>query len=181
MDVKTVCLGVLTLGEASGYEIRKAFEDGPFRYFTDAGFGSIYPALGKLHDEGLVDCTSLAQDKRPDKKVYSITPAGKTTLANALRQPPGPDKLRSDFLFALFFEHLLSPELIAAAVDGRIGWYRDRLAHMEACAGNSMGPGPTFVNGLGQAIYGAALAYLEENRDALIAAAGGAAAPRAAE
>jgi DNA-binding PadR family transcriptional regulator len=54
MDVTTVCLGVLTLGDATGYEIRYMFEDGPFRYFTDAGFGSIYRALNRLRREGLV-------------------------------------------------------------------------------------------------------------------------------
>lgn len=181
MDVKTVCLAALTLRDASGYEIRKAFEEGPFRYFTDAGFGSIYPALGKLHGEGLVDCTELAQDKRPDKKVYSITPAGKAALAEALHHPPGPDKFRSDFLFALFFEHLLSPDMVAGAVDERIGWYHNQLTRMASCDGNGMGPGPAFVNGLGQAIYGAALAYLEEHREGLIEAAGGASEPRAAE
>ena len=29
MDAKTLCLGVLTLGEATGYEIKKAVEEGP--------------------------------------------------------------------------------------------------------------------------------------------------------
>ena len=48
MDVQTLCLGSLTLGEASGYEIKKLFEEGPFAYFYHASYGSIYPALGNL-------------------------------------------------------------------------------------------------------------------------------------
>ena len=57
MDVKTLCLGVLCehWGKASGYEIRKLLkEEGAFSHFVDAGYGSIYPALNKLSDEGLV-------------------------------------------------------------------------------------------------------------------------------
>ncbi|MCZ6511637.1 MAG: PadR family transcriptional regulator, partial [Alphaproteobacteria bacterium] len=48
MDTKTLCLGVLTHGDASGYEIKKALEDGPFGHIQEIGFGSIYPALAKL-------------------------------------------------------------------------------------------------------------------------------------
>ena len=37
MDAKTLCLGVLLRGEASGYEIKKAFEEGPFSQFLPPG------------------------------------------------------------------------------------------------------------------------------------------------
>ena len=50
MDVKTVCLGMLSDGEASGYDLKKQFESS-FGHFFAAGFGSIYPALSSLADE----------------------------------------------------------------------------------------------------------------------------------
>ena len=181
MNVRTVCLGVLTLGDASGYEIRKMFEDGPFRYFTDAGFGSIYPSLNRLLNEELVDCTEHAQEKRPDKKVYSITEKGRRTLAGALASPPGDDKFRSDFLFSLFFAHTLPPGLAAQAVEDRIAWYRARLEHLRSCDRSGWGPGPVFVNGFGQAVYGAALDYLENNLDLLLDSGEQAPGNRAAE
>ena len=181
MDVRTVCLGVLTLGDASGYEIRKMFEDGPFQYFTDAGFGSIYPALKKLHDEGHVTVREEAQEGRPDKKVYSITPAGRDVFAAAIGKAPGADKFRSDFLLTLFFEHFLPPALVARAVDERIAWYREKLEHLECCDRSGWGAGPTFVNRFGQAVYGAAVTFLEENRDELVESAGKTPKPEAAE
>ncbi len=167
MDVKTVCLGVLTLGDATGYEIRKMFEDGPFQYFTDAGFGSIYPALNKLHGEGLVTCEQQSQSGRPDKKVYSITQAGREYFTEAIRDAPGPDKFRSDFLLGLFFEHFLPRDLIVGAVDERIAWYRAKLEKMRCCDRSGWGTGPVFVNEFGQAVYAAALAFLEESRPKL--------------
>ena len=62
-----------------------------------------------------------AQDSRPDKKVYSITPAGRAAFTAAIAQAPGADKFRSDFLLAMFFEHFMPPAMIAEAVDERIG------------------------------------------------------------
>ena len=50
MDVKTLCIGILSLGDASGYEIKKQLEE-RFSFFYDASFGSIYPALNKLQKE----------------------------------------------------------------------------------------------------------------------------------
>ena len=172
MDVRTVCLGVLTLGDATGYEIRKMFEDGPFQYFTDAGFGSIYPALKKLHGDGHVTLCEQPQDSRPDKKVYSITPAGREAFTAAIALLPGADKFRSDFLLAMFFGHFLPPDMIAGAVDERIAWYREKLEHMQSCDRSGWGAGPVFVNLFGQAVYGAAARFLEENRDGLVQAAG---------
>ena len=39
MNVKTLCLGVLSERDLSGYEIKKSFEES-FRHFFLAGFGS---------------------------------------------------------------------------------------------------------------------------------------------
>src|SRR3546814_13530763 len=77
MDAKTLCLGVLSRGAASGYEIKKAFEEGPFSHFHQASFGSIYPALNALSADGLVAGRAQAQQKRPAKKIYSLTPKGR--------------------------------------------------------------------------------------------------------
>ena len=88
MDVKTLCLGVLTLRDMTGYEIKKHFEQS-FAHFFVAGYGSIYPALSDLTRMGLVNCQDVTQAKRPDKKVYSITDAGRVQLAEALADAIG--------------------------------------------------------------------------------------------
>ena len=123
MDARTLCLGVLARGDASGYEIKKSFEEGPFAHIQAASFGSIYPALTRLSEDGLLACRAEPQDKRPDKKVYSITPAGRDALAARLMKAPADDRLSSDFLFILFFAHILPPPLLAEFIDQRIAWY----------------------------------------------------------
>ena len=65
LDVKTLCLGVLTRGDMTGYQIKKHFEEA-FSHFFVAGFGSIYPALGDLAQAGLVTCHDVEQTGRID-------------------------------------------------------------------------------------------------------------------
>ncbi len=109
MDVRTICLGILTRGDATGYEIKKTFEDDGYQHFVEASFGSIYPALNRLTEEGLVSVRSEIQEKRPDRKVYSITPAGRAVFLGSLMKPLPEDRHRSPFVFAMLFSHLLPP------------------------------------------------------------------------
>src|ERR1043166_9203888 len=101
MDVRTICLGILTRGDATGYEIKKIFEEDGLQHFVEASFGSIYPALGKLTEDGLVSVREEVQEKRPDRKVYSISPAGRAALLSALMKPLPEDRHRSPFVFAM--------------------------------------------------------------------------------
>lgn len=176
MDAKMLCLAVLTQGDASGYEIKKALEEPPLGHFQDTGFGSIYPALTKLTEEGLVEGTAMAQEKRPDKKVYAITEAGRRALTAALLEPPAPDRFRSDFLFTLFLGHLLPTPYLTEMVDRRIAYYEEQIARMEGCCLGDRPAGQQLVHGFGLAIYRAAAGYLREHRGLL---QGGAADGRA--
>jgi DNA-binding PadR family transcriptional regulator len=169
MDVKTLCLGALSRGEASGYEIRKMFEEGPFAHFCDASFGSIYPALSKLTEEGLATVTATPQDKRPGKKVYRLTPRGRMALIDTLGDEPMRDGVRSDFLFTLFFAHLLTPQQIQELIERRVEQLRQRVERMESVgAANTRQPGERFVCGLGIAVYGAMKTYLEDHGHELV-------------
>lgn len=172
MDAKTVCLAVLSQGEASGYEIRKSVEEGPFGHIQDIGFSSIYPALSRLRDEGLVSVTELAQEGRPDKKIYRLTSDGRLGLLNALQDPTEADRVRSDFLFRMLFADILPPSVINSMIDARMDEIRTSLARIEARAvGGLDSVGETFVNGFAAAVQQAMADYIEENRHQLIAAA----------
>ena len=165
MDTKTICLGVLSLGEATGYEIRKLFEEGPFSHFFDAGFGSIYPALNKLLEDGYATCKSETSPGRPTRKIYSITDAGREALGAALTETPAPDKIRSDCLAIMFFGHRLEPERRAHLFDAYCDHFRAALAKLAAVDLGEREFSCKFVHGFGVAIYEAALDYLERNRE----------------
>ena len=164
MDIRTLCLGILSLGDATGYEIKKMVAEGSFSFFSEASYGSIYPALTKLTDEGLVKCEARPQDKRPDKKVYSLTEKGEQELTKSLRKDPGPDKNRSEFLAAILFAEAVSPERIHDLVDERIRQHKKKIIALEELLEGEMSPGSRFVVDYGITTQKAALDYLLENR-----------------
>lgn len=177
MDVRTLCLGLLTRRDASGYEIKKAFQSG-LSHFYDASFGSIYPALTRLTEEGLVTCTEQAQEKRPDKKVYRITPAGRLAFHDALTTLQSRDRVRSDFLATLLFADLLTARQLAQLIDARLVDSRRPLDEIKRIGAPSRAA-DRFVAGYGVAVIAAEIAYLEEHRhllegEALLAARGAA-------
>jgi PadR family transcriptional regulator, regulatory protein AphA len=170
MDVKTLCLGVLALGDASGYEIKKHFEEGPFSYFHAAGFGSIYPALGTLLADGFVTCTEMAQEGRPGKKVYSITEAGRRAFRRELHKTPHPDTYRSEAIFMMFFGDLLDADHLADVYEGLVAVHRGKVACLSDPDCKATSHARQFVRGLGLAVSNAFVTYMEDNKGVLFGA-----------
>ncbi len=164
MDVRTICLGILTRGDATGYEIKKLFEDDGYQHFVEASFGSIYPALNRLTDEGYVSVRSEAQEKRPDRKVYSITPAGRSAFLASLLKPLPEDRHRSPFVFAMLFADLLPQSRVSGMLDDYIGQVGAKLAHLNGHDDASHSSGERFVTGFGRAVYAAVLDFLTTHR-----------------
>jgi DNA-binding PadR family transcriptional regulator len=163
MHVTTLCLGALAFGDATGYEINKMFEDGPFSHFLDASYGSIYPALTRLTDEGLVTCRTEQQEGRPDKKIYSLTEKGRRQLGDALGQQLAPDKFRSEFLFTVLFAHLLPRDRVRSLVDQRLAAMKEKVEDLSQ-ADEEDTPGMDFARRYGHAVFAASIEFLERNR-----------------
>ena len=169
MDVKTVCLGMLTDGPASGYDLKKQFESS-FAHFFAAGYGSIYPALSSLADQGLVECEEIPQEGKPDRKVYRITDEGRAFLKEALQNPCPCHKLRSEFLATMCFAHLMRPDDIEAVLDHRleeIARYQVMFAQLESERMDDWSAGMKFVLGFGKAMANAMQTYIKDNRHVL--------------
>jgi DNA-binding PadR family transcriptional regulator len=163
MNVKTLCLGYLSLQEATGYEIKKDMEEGLFSHFIEASYGSIYPALSQLAHEGLVTFREEEQAGKPDKKVYAITDAGRAALRRALSVLPARDKYKSEFLFVMLLQdHLPFPQRIAA-IEKQLSDLREDLASITECRASKEGkPACEFIMGYGEAVLSAGATYLEE-------------------
>jgi DNA-binding PadR family transcriptional regulator len=166
MDVKTVCLGMLTDGEASGYDLKKAFESS-FGHCFAAGYGSIYPALASLAEQGFVSCREVPQEGKPDRKVYRITEEGLQQLLTELDDPAPSHKVRSEFLATMCFAHLMSREQIETVLDSRIADAEHNLQlidEFENGCDKEWPIGVQFTLGFGRAMMRAMKAYVEENR-----------------
>ncbi len=167
MNVRTLCLALLAHGEATGYDLKKRWTDGPFAHFVDASFGSIYPALARLEEEGLVTCREEAQPGKPARKVYSITPAGQASFVAAMSQPPGPDIFRSSFGVVAMCAPFLSAEVVRRAIDERVAESTTMIEELEGHMATCTYPPLRWVLSWGLLHHRSELSFMKANRAAL--------------
>ena len=107
---------------------------------------------------------SESQEKRPDRKVYSITPAGRTAFIASLLKPLPEDRHRSPFVFAMLFADLLPQSRVSGMLDTYISQVEEKLAHLNEQHAASQSSGEQFVSGFGRAVYVAILDFLRTHR-----------------
>ncbi len=76
-------MAVMTEGPAYGYEMTKRLRA---RGLSIVGEGSIYPLLGRLERDGLVETERAASNGGPPRKYYSLSPAGQHALELGKRE-----------------------------------------------------------------------------------------------
>ena len=102
MSLRYGILGFLSKWEASGYDIKKEFDD-IMSIFWHSHLSQIYPELNRLEKEEMIQCRLVQQEGKPDKKLYSITEKGKDDLINWLLAPSEVQKTKDAFLMQTFF------------------------------------------------------------------------------
>src|SRR3990170_1059299 len=109
-------MGMLTFGEMSGYDLGKAIE-GSIGFFWAPAKRQLYAELRRLVELGWAREREVEQTDRPDKRIYTITPAGEEALRSWLGTPPVYlDPIKSPFLLRLFFGHLAGPDAVRGLV-----------------------------------------------------------------
>jgi DNA-binding PadR family transcriptional regulator len=171
MNVRTLCLAILHEKEATGYEIRKLSTEGEYAYFVEASFGSIYPALAKMEDEGLLTSRVELQDGRPAKKVYAITEAGRTAFQNSLFEQLDNDIFRSEFLLFARFAAILPASLVETRIRERMTAMDDEIANLRKLDEKRCHAGDAWVIRYGISCLEVARGHIETHMDELIALA----------
>ena len=94
-------LGLLCHEDLTGYEMKKKI-DTSLSFFYNASFGSIYPALNQLSEQGYVISHYDSENNR-NKIFYSITSKGREYLNDWLRGDTEKNVLRYETLLKLLF------------------------------------------------------------------------------
>ena len=95
-------LGLISNGDKTGYEIKAVFRDS-LNHFWAAQTSQIYRELQTMEKARWIRQTHVSQVGRPDKNVFSITPAGHDELVRWLREDNLPSGFRNPFLMKTFF------------------------------------------------------------------------------
>lgn len=173
MNINTLILAILSVQDATGYEIKKLSTDGHFSYFVDISFGSIYPTLARLEKEGKVTLRTEAQSGKPDRKIYSITDTGRMEFIAALAQPPAPDKFKSEFLLLAMNAGLQPVDVIKNAIEARIKYIQGTMEKIEGFMADCDNETTEWVGKYGHHCMKCDLDYLIKNKSTLIGLAGG--------
>jgi len=171
MNIRTICLAILAHGEASGYDLKKNWQDGPFGAMGGASFGSIYPALAKLEQDGLIASREEIQHGKPPRRVYSLTEAGSKIFLEEMSTTPEPDVFRSHFGIIAMCAPFLEREVIARALDDRLRQQRAEISSIESFADEEKGTPVGWLIQWGLSQFRNEIAFIEANRAGLEALA----------
>ena len=114
-----------------------------------------------------MSCKEVAQEGKPDRKVYRITEAGMQHLLRELDNPAPTHKIRSEFIMTMCFAHLMAPEKVQQVLDSRIEDVERNLRLIDEFEGScdeEWPAGVQFSLDLGRAMLKTMQDFVEENR-----------------
>lgn len=114
---------LLVLGEASGYDLSKEF-DGARANFWVATPQQLYRELERMESDGAIVARTVEQEKRPTKRVFRLTDAGRAELASFTTTAPRATAIRDELMVRVQAVEVGDP----AAVCEAVGALRDAAA-----------------------------------------------------
>jgi DNA-binding PadR family transcriptional regulator len=130
MSVKYAMLGILAEKDLHGYELKISFDE-KVGEFWSLNYGQIYSTLDRLEKEDLVTYDRQAQDRRPDRKIYSITRKGRKELDEWLSTPVNRVRaLRDEFFIKLVFMDKNNPAPVLELIEKQKALYLKQMNHL---------------------------------------------------
>jgi len=156
-------LGLLTQQPMSGYDIKRFLKS--LSWLIDSpSFGSIYPTLRALREDGLVTVEVVPRQGKPSRKIYTITEAGRLALREWMDQPVALDASLRTFVMRLILANNLSHIGLIAHLQQRRSQVAAHCATLKQIAGvldGTVDSGQRLTFGYGLTLATAELAWLD--------------------
>jgi DNA-binding PadR family transcriptional regulator len=131
MSLKYAVLAALLEGEASGYELSKVF-DVSFANFWASTPQQLYRELERLTQDGLIEARVVQQERRPNKRMFTLTEAGREELGSFAAEPVRrPAALRDELMIKIQAMDDSDPGPARALIEERMSWSKGKLARYE--------------------------------------------------
>jgi PadR family transcriptional regulator AphA len=170
LTTRQLVLGLLTQKSMSGYDIKRFLKslgwliDGP-------SFGSLYPALHGLLEDGLVTVEVVTSQDRPPRKTYTITQAGRQALRELAAQPAAPSASLKAFVMRLIMTSGLSHAELMAHLQQRrsqVAAHRASLKQVIGAEDGELGLGQRLAFDYGLTAAKAELAWLDRTLEGAV-------------
>ncbi|ALV31836.1 PadR family transcriptional regulator [Streptomyces sp. CdTB01] len=134
MALRNAVMAALLEGEASGYDLAKGFEASVANFWM-ATPQQLYRELERMESEGLVSARVVHQERRPNKRLFSLTEAGYEVLREyVLDAPAKPLAIRDELMVRVQCVDIADAEAVdavRAAVAERVERATAKLARYE--------------------------------------------------
>jgi DNA-binding PadR family transcriptional regulator len=164
VSIRQFILGLLARQPMSGYDIKRLFKS--LSWLIDSpSFGSLYPALHALLEDGLATVEVIPRHDKPPRKIYSITQSGRRELRKWMDQPAQADLPLKAFVMRLILASNLSHDDLIAYLQQRrtqVAAHQLDLEQVGQAADGEGDFGERLALDYGLAVANAELAWLDD-------------------
>lgn len=131
MALRNAVMAALLEGEASGYDLAKGF-DASVANFWMATPQQLYRELERMESEGLIAARVVEQERRPNKRLFTLTGAGLEAVRAYTAELPGrPTAIRDELMVKVQCVDAGDIDAVRAAIAERMEWATAKLASYE--------------------------------------------------
>ncbi|WP_236979698.1 MULTISPECIES: PadR family transcriptional regulator [Mycobacterium] len=130
MSLRDAVLAALLEGESSGYDLAKDFGASVANFWM-ATPQQLYRELDRLAEQGLIRARLVQQDRRPNKRMYSLTDAGHRAIDEFTARPPKPLVMRDELLVKVQAADAGSTMAVREFIAERLAWSTAKLERYE--------------------------------------------------
>ncbi|MGV9821788.1 PadR family transcriptional regulator [Nocardia xishanensis] len=130
MALRNAVLAALLEGEASGYDLAKGF-DASVANFWMATPQQLYKELERMAADGLIETRVVQQERRPNKRLHAITPAGRAALHEFIAEQAKPTAIRDELMVKVQGMDVEDAPAVRAAVSDKLAWAQAKLERYE--------------------------------------------------
>ncbi|WP_328476141.1 PadR family transcriptional regulator [Actinoplanes sp. NBC_00393] len=138
MALRNALLAALIDRESSGYDLAKQFSVSVANFWT-ATPQQLYRELEKMQADGLLSARVVKQDRRPDKRLFSVTEQGRAALYAFTQRDPKPTTVRDELLIQVeALAHADVPS-VRSSIEAHLKTSRQRLETYERSLADILG------------------------------------------
>jgi DNA-binding PadR family transcriptional regulator len=130
MSLRDAVLAALLEGESSGYDLAKGF-DASVANFWMATPQQLYRELDRLAEHGLIQARMVHQERRPNKRMFSLTSAGRDAIREFTAKAPKPSVIRDELLIKVQAADAGDGRAVREFVVERLQWATAKLQRYE--------------------------------------------------
>jgi DNA-binding PadR family transcriptional regulator len=130
MSLRDAVLAALLEGESCGYDLAKGFDASVANVWM-ATPQQLYRELDRLAEQGLIRARVVHQERRPNKRMFSLTETGVEAIQQFTAKAPRPPVIRDELLVKLQAADAGDARAVREFILERLHWATAKLQRYE--------------------------------------------------